>query len=144
MRGVVARGVVLAVAVALVGCGGAQSPAEQARSVVQRLYTDLASGNGKEVCSLLTTQARQEIVRVGYEVLPSAHLPHALDCSGFVTAVKAFVHPGAAELKRISVGRATATNGTATVIVTEADGSEGHLSLVRTPNGWRISDVTPH
>jgi hypothetical protein len=129
--------VVIGVAVALVGCDSSQSPGAQARSVVQGLYADLATGNGKAVCALLTTGAREQIVRAAQ--FAPAHLSHATDCAAIVTGMA--TAPRRAQLKGFSVGKATVARGAATVVVRAPDGSEGHLPLVKTASGWRISDI---
>lgn len=127
---------VIGVAVALVGCDSSESPSAQARSVVQRLYADLAIGNGKAVCALLTTGAREQIVRAAQ--FPPVHLSHATDCAAIVTGMRRAQLKG---FRGFSVGKATVARGAATVVVRAPDGSEGHLPLVKTASGWRISDI---
>jgi hypothetical protein len=135
---VIARvAVFIAVSVLLAGCGGSESSGAQARSVVERYYAALESGNGAALCALLSGSAREEIVR---RLVLFPALKHTIDCARLMTVPRR-----AAALRKttgIKVGAATLMGDRATVVVTKPGEGPREVTLVKTPNGWRINKPT--
>jgi hypothetical protein len=140
---VVARvAVFFAVSIALIGCGGPQSSSAQVRSVVERFLAALESGNGAEVCSLLTDEAREQIVRSLRLFQPA--LKRGIDCTKLITPnVREQSRDAAAlrELKSTKVGAVTLMGNHATVLVTQPSQGPLEAPLVKTAHGWRINEL---
>jgi hypothetical protein len=134
-------GLPVAISIALAGCGGTESESAQVRSVVRQYYAALESGDGAKVCSLVTDEAREHIARPYrlFRVPPQ----HNIDCARLVTAfAKAQAHDATAlrELRRTKIGAVTLIGNRATVIVTEPGTGPLQAPLVKTANGWRVSE----
>jgi hypothetical protein len=133
-------GLAVAVSIALAGCGRTESESAQVRSVVRQYYAALESGNGAKLCSLMTDEAREQIVRP-YRLF-QAPLQHSIDCARLVTAsATAQAHDATAmrELRSTKIGAVTLARNRASVVVTQPGTSPLQAPLVKTPNGWRVS-----
>jgi hypothetical protein len=127
---------------ALIGCGGPTSDSAQVRSVVQRYFAALASGNGSEVCSLLTGEAAQQMQHATAVVSAQLHRKKPLNCPEFVNLYsKALAsEPTAlAELKQTQVGTLSLAGDRATVRIFAPYELAKEVPLVKTTAGWRIS-----
>lgn len=140
-RSVVVRvALFVAVSIALIGCGGAESSSDGVRSVVEQYYAARESGNGAEACSLLTNEAREEIVRP--LLVYQARLRRRFDCARLMTLYARAVlrEPvGLRELTSTIIGPATVTGNQATVVVTQPHEGPHDVPLVKTADAWRIS-----
>jgi hypothetical protein len=129
-----------AVSAVLVGCGGgSESEREQVSSTARRYFAALASGNGKEVCSLATEQAKRELLggetrttrcperfRLLYEgVIREFREAHRSDPLG--------------ELRKVKVDVVALSGRNATARVTLPAGNVTDVPLSKTAVGWRVS-----
>jgi hypothetical protein len=118
--------------VALVGCDGSKSESARVRSVVQRYFAALESGNGSEVCSLLAPAAKQQMLRV-MALIRLQTGQGGLDCPLYVKLIHTANH-NQAKISAVSV-----TGDSATVGVSDAHVLPVEVLLAKTKAGWRIS-----
>jgi mono/diheme cytochrome c family protein len=137
----------LAALALLAGCGETRSDPAQVRSAAQRYFAGLANGDGAEVCSLLTGEAQQQVLRAARTVDTLAkrlRRPLAGGCPGFVSLyAKALAEdPQSVQAtKQVKIGSATVRGVNATVRVQERGTGVQLLPLVKTAHGWRISEL---
>lgn len=131
-------GVVLASA----ACGGSsQSPAGQARGVLERFYSDLESGRGAQACTLLTPAARERVARP----LRRSAKGHKLSCETLLGSYSKAAAGNATylrELKATSFGSVSVIGGHAMVVVSVPHVGLRAAPLAQTHEGWRISQFT--
>ncbi len=129
----------VAVSIAVSGCGKTQSTSAQVRSVVERYFADIEAGKGAAVCELFTNQAREEL----RPLYGFAELLHSgSGCGGLMTLeVKALATHSTRlkELRDTQVGAVTLNGDRATVVLDDPARGLHEASLVRTSEGWRIS-----
>ncbi len=135
-------GVLLVVVLASAACGGSsQSPAGQARGVVERFYSDLESGRGAEACTLLTPAAREQVVG---PLRPSAK-GHKLSCETVLGGYSQATARDAAslgELRATRFGSVSVIGGHAMVVVSVPHVGLRAAPLAQTHEGWRISQFS--
>jgi len=134
-------GVVLAVALSSTACSESQSPAAQARNVVERFYSDLENGRGAAACSLLTPAAREEVVRP-LQLFPKLH---KLDCQRVLNSFSQSAARTAAyrrELRATTFGSVSVMGNRAMVVVGVPHVGLRAAPLTQTPGGWRISQFS--
>ena len=133
----------IAVSIAIVGCGGTKSsPAGQARSVVQQYYADLVGGHGAGACSLLTKEAKEKLVQP--LLIYRAQLEHGINCIELMTLDSKVLRTESAarrELEAATIGAVKVTGNRAVAVVKEPNRSPREAPLVKTVNGWRISEL---
>lgn len=127
----------VAVAGVLVGCGDSQSSSGQARSVVERYYAALESGDGAALCAQLSDGAREEIVR---PLVLFHNSKPVIDCAMRMTVPRYIAALRKAAGTRI--GAVTLMGDRATVLVTKPGEGPREVPLVKTLDGWRVSKVT--
>jgi hypothetical protein len=115
------------------------SDSAQVRSVVERYFADLEAGKGAAACALFTNQAKEEL-RPLYAF--SEVLGRGSGCTPLMTLEAKAVAGDSTrlqELKDTKVEGVTLNGDRATVVLGDpARGLHG-ASLVKTPEGWRIS-----
>jgi hypothetical protein len=129
-----------AVLVALAGCGGAKSDRSQVTSVVRSYFAALATGNGKELCSLLTGTAKQQLVRSGAALSVLTHSSNSLSCADDVKSVSEILGSDqVAELRKVKLTVASLTRATARVRAKVQKGHTATVPLEKTAAGWLVS-----
>ncbi len=135
-------GVLLVVTLASAACGGSsQSPASQARAVLERFYSDLENGRGAQACTLLTPAARERVVR------PLLLFPklHKLTCETVLGSYSQATARDAAslgELKATRFGSVSVIGNHAMVVVSVPHVGLRAAPLAQTHGGWRISQFS--
>lgn len=131
----------------LAGCGHAQSESERVRSVVEQYFAGLAGGRGKDVCALLTREAREQMQRGATIVavpIARAHLKIAPGCAGFVE-LYAKALAGESDTReraaRVRIGWPSIAGTNASVRVQEPGEPAKLIPLVKTAAGWRVQGL---
>jgi hypothetical protein len=134
-----------AVLIALAGCGGTKSDRAQVTAVVRSYFAALASGNGPELCSLLTGAAKQSLVRSGAVLSVLTHNSKTLSCPDDVKFVTGSLGSDQlAELRKVRLTVASLTGASAGVRATEPKGRTTTVPLEKTAAGWLISTADLH
>ncbi len=133
--------------IAFGGCGaGTKSEAQQIGSVARRWFSAVADGNGPELCSLMTDEAKQRLFRE--EGLDSGKSGHPASCSEEVKTLYAGVIREAreagrsdpfAELRGAKVTVPSQSGQSATARVALRGGNVTDVPLSKTAAGWLIS-----
>ena len=141
MRRAAGLALLAAVVLATAACGGSsQSTASQARSVVERFYSFIESGQGAAACDLLTPAAKKEVVRPLKGLKPREQL----DCQQWLQSYSEAVKGDAASLKEMTAtkfGSVSIVGDRAVVAVTVPHAGLRAAPLVETSGGWRISQI---
>jgi hypothetical protein len=123
--------------IATASCGQAESESAQVESVAHRYYAALGSGNGSELCSLLTDEAKQRLIRSGAVLI--AHRSKTPSCPDVVTAVHQIIGSHQlAEQGKVKVSLHSLSGNNASVRVTEPSGRSTLVTMTKTPAGWLI------
>jgi hypothetical protein len=121
-----------ALSIALAGCGGAESNSAQVSSVAHRYFVALGSGNGSELCSLLTSEAKQRLVRSS-----ALFISHRSSCPEVVTVVHQVIGSHqATELRKAKVSVHSLSGNNASVRVTLPTGRSILVPMTKTAAGW--------
>ena len=129
--------------VVLVSCGGGASENAQVESIAHRYFTALGSGNGSELCSLVTGETKRELVE-DVEKIEAEHGRESgnLTCPAVVMALHAQLgQDEIAGLKGAKVKVESLSASSATVLVTGSNGRSTDVTLSKTDAGWLISKV---
>src|SRR5271165_2464439 len=128
-------------AVVLAGCGGA-SESEQVSSVVRRYHSAFAKGNASELCSLLTEQAKDELIEKLEAAVQNLGRPITVrTCPELVKYGHELLgQEKIAEIAKAKVTAVSISGGSATVNVTEISGPT-QTKLRKTVAGWLISKL---
>ncbi len=127
------------------GCGGPQSETAQVRSIVERYERALVSGNGSELCSLLSTEARRYLATLAAPISASPHGTKTGGCAGFASLFSYAIARNPKALSRIEVARIDTprvVGNRARVIVREPEAAR-EINLAKTQSGWRITLPPP-
>jgi hypothetical protein len=138
-------GVLVAVAVVSTACSQSQSPAAEARAVLERFYSDLENGSGAAACSLLTPAAREEAVSTVARPLHLTPSEYELDCERVLDSDSRATARNAAferELRATKFGSVSVNAGQAMVVVNVPHVGLRAAPLTQTPDGWRISQFS--
>jgi hypothetical protein len=121
----------------LVGCGGGEADSTQVSSVAHRYFVALGSGNGSELCSLLTGESKQRLIRSG--ALFITHRSKTLGCPEVAKVVHLVMGSDqAAEARKVKVSVHTLSGNNASVRVTFPKGRSVLLPMTKTAAGWLI------
>jgi hypothetical protein len=133
----------LALSLALTACGGSSSDKAQVESVARRYFASLGSGNGAELCSLLSGEATQQLIRGGALIGSLTHRSKPLSCPEVVTAVhETLGGDQLAELRKVNVSVHSLSGNNASVRVTVPKAGRTVLvPMTKTADGWLISGV---
>jgi hypothetical protein len=122
---------VLAVVVALPGCGG--GPSDDVRSAVKTYLKAFVDGDGNKVCSLMTDATRRRFVERAKPITKSA------DCSLAIEAIRTQSGPEVtatlAKLKFTNVK----VNGDHATVTLSSGGSKTNAALVKEGGDWKVS-----
>jgi hypothetical protein len=127
----------------LVACGAAESNSAQVETVAHHYFAALGNGNGSELCSLLTGETKQRLIRSGSVVAALAHRSNTPGCPEIVTAVhETLGSDQLAELRRVKVSVHSLSGNNASVRVTvPKTGRTVLVPMTKTEAGWLVSGV---
>jgi hypothetical protein len=137
----------VAVSTVLGGCGtGTKSETGQVSAVAHRWFSAFADGNGSELCSLMTDEAKQRLIHT--ESFDSGGSGRRANCSEAVKTLHEGVIREAreagrsdplAELREVKVTVLSQSGQKATARVTLPAGDVTDVPLSKTAAGWLIS-----
>jgi hypothetical protein len=143
----VLRGIATLAALSLMlnGCGGSSSETERARSVVQRYRAALAVGNGPEMCSLLSSEAKREVATFAAAITAAPNGKKVQGCVAFGNLLRAVAHNSKASsrIRDARIGTAKVVGDKATVLLREPGETPRQLTLIKTPTGWKVTLPPP-
>lgn len=126
----------------LAACGATQSQSSDVRSVGNRYVAALAADNGAEACSLLTGEAKRELIGAMAAFGPRDQT-RSLSCPEDVKLIYGLLGTDdIAALKRAHPTVVSMTGSTARVRVS-AGAITTDVPLSKTPAGWLVSHVSP-
>jgi hypothetical protein len=143
----VLRGIATLAALSLMlnACGGSSSETERARSVVQRYRAALAVHNGPEMCSLLSSEAKREVVTLAAAITAAPNGKKVQGCVAFGNLLRAVARNSKASsrIRDARIGTPKVVGDKATVLVREPGETPRELTLIKTPTGWKITLPPP-
>jgi hypothetical protein len=122
---------VLALAVALAGCGGGRSDEDRARDAVRDWMEALAQARGDDACGAMTARGRTELVQLVRLFIGGAH-DAATDCARLVPRLGGTAR---GSLRDFEAGAVSVDGDRATV---ETEGGPQKVQLRRQGGGWRV------
>lgn len=133
-----------ALSLMLNACGGSSSETERARAVVQRYRAALAGHDGREMCSLLSGEAKREVATLAAALTPW-NGKRIEGCIAFGNLLRAVARSSKASssIGDARIGTPKVVGGKATVLVREPGENPRQLTLVKTPSGWKITLPPP-
>jgi len=132
---------VLAISLAVLGCGGGGGDEQAVKNTVTQFMSALARGDGATACSLTTAQAQQRLTTQGSQAGGS--------CAAIIGAIAKRLPPQIKQgLESAKVKKATVNGDTATVSDSDISSSAGNLgpflgggstTLKKESGTWKLS-----
>jgi hypothetical protein len=134
-------GALLAITIALSGCGGSSLDRSSVTAVTRRYFVAIAGGNGTEACSLLSASAKQSLGRSVKAVEAFTYKHTTVDCVKQVEAARSLLSPQArAAMRNVQLG-VPAVSGRSATIRAISGSRTNNVRLVMTSDGWVIDGV---
>lgn len=136
-----------AVTIVLAGCGSSSKSEGGSGSsgpvpVTHRYLAALASNDGGTVCSLLTGEVKQRLLRGAVVLAALTHRSNPLSCPDDVGIAHELLGADqVAELRRASVAVVSQAGNSATVRVTLPGGRTSDVAVANTAAGWLINSA---
>lgn len=128
----------------LIACGSGEPHNAQVSSVAHRYVAAIASDDGSQICSLLTSDARHQLIYDG-GVLAAASHSHSHSCAEAAKLTQS-LYPldgyQRYEIRHAKIAIASLGGGHAIVRATQPRRPPFTITLSNTPAGWLVSTPT--